>query len=167
MSLNGGSAYIKSKPSSAQSISFLSERAFVSNNVSLSLTPSALYERSIIRACTRASSTAVTLAAPRLTASSPIIPLPAKRSSMRNPSTPCNMLKTASLVREAVGRVFMESGDSILRPRNKPPVIRIGILAEHEHFYTHRSDHELLCELEIGLRHTHAYRGFGKRIEEV
>ena len=82
--------------------------------------------RSIARQASRSDSTKTALAAPRESASSPIAPEPAKRSSTAAPSTGPIRLNAASRTRSDVGRGVVPFGAKIRAPRLLPPMIRTG-----------------------------------------
>src|SRR5438094_4805985 len=82
--------------------------------------------REIVRHASRSDSTNVADAAPRESASSPIAPEPAKRSSTVASSTGPIKLKAASRTRSPVGRVSIPLGAKIRAPLREPAMIRIG-----------------------------------------
>src|SRR5512132_4152145 len=88
--------------------------------------PSLSRLRSIVRRASRSFSTKTALAAPRESASRPIAPEPAKRSSTVAPSTGPIRLKAASRTRSAVGRVSCPFGATIFVPRFSPAMILNG-----------------------------------------
>ena len=77
----------------------------------------------IVRQASRSSSTNVAVAAPRLSASSPSAPEPAKRSSTSASSTGPIRLNAFSRTRSEVGRVSSPFGAAIRRPRWVPAMI--------------------------------------------
>src|SRR6478672_11033302 len=79
--------------------------------------------RSIVRRASRSFSTKTALAAPRESASRPIAPEPANRSSTEAPSTGPIRLKAASRARSAVGRVSCPFGAKIRAPLFDPAMI--------------------------------------------
>src|SRR5207302_5293774 len=81
--------------------------------------------RSIARLASRSDSTKTARAAPRESASSPIAPEPAKRSSTEAPSTGPIRLKAASRTRSPVGRVSTPLGAKMRAPLRDPATIRI------------------------------------------
>src|SRR5213592_4922844 len=80
--------------------------------------------RSIARQASRSVSTKTTRSAPRESASSPIAPEPANRSSTSAPSTGPTRLKAASRARSLVGRVSRPGGAKIRAPLCSPAMIR-------------------------------------------
>src|SRR6266576_3291922 len=77
----------------------------------------------------------VALAAPRLKASIPTLPVPAKRSRKRASSTrAAMMLKSACLTRSIIGRVPIVFGPLSLRPLASPVTTRILFLL-HQQLY--------------------------------
>src|SRR5437868_15450964 len=71
----------------------------------------------------------VALAAPRLSASIPTLPVPAKRSRKRASSTRTERIsKSAVFTRSIMGRVPVALGALSLRPLASPVTTRIGLL---------------------------------------
>ena len=83
----------------------------------------------ITSAAFRSDSTSTTRAAPRDSASSPIAPDPAYRSSTASPwklpNSDSSDENSASRTRSAVGRVPLPGGTAIRRPPAAPPTIRV------------------------------------------
>ena len=73
----------------------------------------------------RSSSTKMQPAAPRLSASIPNAPLPAKRSNTCEPTIQgCRILNNASRARSLVGRAALPLGSCNCRPLSEPDIIR-------------------------------------------
>src|SRR5262249_30873999 len=72
-------------------------------------------------------STQTTRAAPRLTASRPTAPVPAKRSRNAHPGTrAASTLKSAPRTRSVVGRACRPAGGASRRPFSVPAMMRMG-----------------------------------------
>ena len=84
--------------------------------------------RSISFTCSALASSSVTPAAPRLAASSPIAPEPAKISAKSLPSTLPRLLNNASRARPEVGRIERSDGVSSIMPRARPEMIFRAII---------------------------------------
>src|SRR5947207_1273480 len=83
----------------------------------------------------------VALAAPRLKASIPTLPVPAKRSRKRASSTrAAMMLKSACLTRSIIGRVPLLFGPLSLRPLASPVTTRIFFLLQESQYHFYLAD---------------------------
>ena len=80
----------------------------------------------IVRQASRSESTKTQLSAPRDSASSPIAPEPAYRSSTAAPSTGPIRLNAVSRTKSEVGRVTSPFGAAIRWPLRLPAMIRTG-----------------------------------------
>src|SRR5438874_2244256 len=96
------------------------------------------------------SSIKVALAAPRLKASMPTLPVPAKRSKKRASSTrEERILKRACLTRSIMGRVPGAFGPLSLRPLASPVTTRILLLLdESQHYF--RLTYKIVSRLRPG-----------------
>src|SRR5687767_9375318 len=112
------------------------------------MTPSASALRRMMPRASAASSTNWQNLAPRDKASSPMAPVPAKRSrtrapSIENPSIPCaRMLKIASLTRSDVGRVAWLLGPARPWPLNFPPTMRMARFLQAAADFGHTEEDE-------------------------